>query len=201
MQQRERQEEQQAAASEQLMQAAESGQSPSVQHRNPLDRIDSSRLDVEMAAAASSMRLDSQPEKRSGLFGRRKAKAAVQETRSPRGSASKSRPFDCDLVDVSSYSDWSKDGYKPVLTLTLAGQSARTPRVTALSVSEAGFLAAAWGEKLAIADLRGPEVLLSEAERVDVDEAIVSLVWTVCAQGDSMILVCRRLNDLLTFPM
>lgn len=151
---------------------------------NPLDRIDNSRLDVEMAAAASAMRVQDQPEKRSRLFGRRRAKETAYEHQSSRSKASTSRPFEVDLIDTSSYSDWAKAGYKPVLTLTLDHPSPRGDHVTALSVSEAGFLAAAWSAKLAIVDLRGPEVLFSEAERVDPDELIVSLVWTICAEGD-----------------
>ena len=197
VQQRQRHEDAQAQASEQLLQATEGGQgsqNSSGQHVNPLDRLQSSRLDVEMAAAASSMEISEEPEKR-GLFGRRKAKAPRADTRS--SQASSSRPFDVDLIDTSAYSDWAKDGYKPVLTLSLASQMSRSSRVTALALSEAGFLAAAWEDRLAIVDLRGPEVLFSEAERVDRDEIIVNLVWTICAQGDGQsvrVFPCQPLN-------
>lgn len=55
-------------------------------------------------------------------------------------------------------------------------------QITALSLSEAGFLAVAWGTKLAILDLRGPEVLFSESEGRQ-DGNINMLTWTICSEG------------------
>ena len=204
------QEAEQAQAREEeqiLLQAAAraSEASPSGPHHapyasNPLAKVDTSRLDVEMAAAASSMSLGSAQPAKSRFFGRKKAgsSAATSSSLSPgkgKGAAggSTSRPFEVDLIDTAHYSDWTKDGYKPVFTLSLPGAGARGDRhVTALGLSDAGFLAVAWGDRLAIVDLRGPEVLFSEAETVDRDEQITSLTWAICAEGEGEPLVPSR---------
>lgn len=61
-------------------------------------------------------------------------------------------------------------------------KSRRRSAITALSLSEAGFLAVAWETKLAILDLRGPEVLYSEEEGRR-NGSITLLTWAICAEG------------------
>lgn len=144
---------------------------------------------------------DSQPPSRR-LFGRRREQRQhVQEGSS---SSTNSTSFELSLQDSAHLSDWSKDGFKPVFGLSLNEDRTRgSSTITALSLSEAGFLAVAWGTKLAILDLRGPEVLFSEAEgRQNGD--IVLLTWSICAEGTGELhsRYTRKLSAKLTvcFP-
>lgn len=115
------------------------------------------------------------------LFGRKKESRHGQEGS---GSSIQSQSFEITLQDSSHLSDWSKDGFKPVFSLSLQEDRNRSQsRITALNLSEAGFMAVAWGTKLAILDLRGPEVLFSEAEGGR-NGNITLLTWTICAEGN-----------------
>ncbi|KAK9900591.1 hypothetical protein P389DRAFT_192855 [Cystobasidium minutum MCA 4210] len=114
------------------------------------------------------------------LFGRKKDRKPRQEGRS---SSVQTSSFEINLQDSSHLSDWSKDGFKPMFGLSLEEDRSRgKSQITALSLSEAGFLAVAWGTKLAILDLRGPEVLFSESEGRQ-DGNINMLTWTICSEG------------------
>lgn len=122
---------------------------------------------------------DSQPSSRR-LFGRKKEQRHSQESSS---TSAQTASFEITLQDSAYLSDWSKDGFKPMFSLSLVEDKPRKRSViTALSLSEAGFLAVAWETKLAILDLRGPEVLYSESEGQQ-NGNIILLTWTICAEG------------------
>ena len=195
---RAREEEQILLQAARASEAAPSGPQHAPYTSNPLAKVDTSRLDIEMAAAATSMSVGSAQPAKSRFFGRKKAGDPGNASSSGKGrgssGGSSSRPFEVDIVDTAHYSDWTRDGYKPVFTLSLPSAGPRGDRyVTALGLSDAGFLAVAWGDRLAIADLRGPEVLFSEAETADRDEQITSLTWAICAEGEGGPLVASGL--------
>jgi hypothetical protein len=123
-----------------------------------------------------------EPSKSRKLFGGRKGHA--KDTGSASTSSNQMTSFEITLDDVSHLSDWSKDSYKPVFSLSATGdtRSGHTAPITALNLSEAGFLAVAWDTKLAILDLRGPEILFNEADSTR-DGNIILLTWTICAEG------------------
>lgn len=170
------------------------------------------RYDSGLAAATSRMNIstpspkphqyhqEAVPSSRR-LFGRKKdSSRQMQESSS---SSSQTSSFEITLQDSSHLSDWSKDGFKPMFNLSLEeDKSRRQTAITALCLSEAGFLAVAWETKLAILDLRGPEVLYSEGDGRG-NEDITLLTWTICAEGTGESMhdcVCLHL-DLCRAPL
>lgn len=154
---------------------------PEYSHYDPT----SAQLDVEMAAAAHTMSLDSGAAKQkvsSSFFHRRKSKEKASEKAS--ASPSSNHVFDVEVIDKAHLSNWTRDGYKPLFRLSASKLPQKDRRVTAISLSDAGFLAVAWLDRLCILDLRGPEVLYAEGKDRSEDGAIRSLTWTVCHAGE-----------------
>lgn len=134
-----------------------------------------------MAALTASISIGGRA-KSPGLFGRKKS--TVKSKDRSASSASQTLPtFEVDVFDISGQADWSKDGFKPVFALT--APKIRDKQITACSMSEAGVLAVAWNERLAVVDLRGPELLYSEGSDRPENGGISTLTWAVCAEGDS----------------
>ena len=157
------------------------------EHYNPIPAKQqqfTNRSDLDMAAAAQSMAVNEEDMKSfsgGSFFGRRKASKGKEKSARSNPIDSTST-FEIEVSDISAMSDWTKDGFKPILSLS--APSLRGVRISCLSLSEAGFLAVAWNERLAIIDLRGPEVLYSEGSEQGENGGISVLTWTVCSESD-----------------
>lgn len=163
-------------------------------YNTPLARVETTRLELErVATRAAAMGLNDNK----SFFGRKKS------THSRTASATQQQgltSFEVDVVDISARSDWSKNGFKPIFALI--APKLRERRVTALSMSQAGFLAVAWNEKLAVIDLRGPELLYNEGSDRAESGGITLLTWMTCAEGDGTLLqrYYDRADDPLQIP-
>ena len=158
---------------------------------NPTARTDMSRVDLDLAGPARSMSLEDSEATRSssGLFGRRRASKGKEKERAGSATAfpaaaAVSNSFEMDVADISFRADWMGDGFKPVLSISAPSLRDKDRHVSCVCLSEAGFVAIAWSERLAIVDLRGPEVLYSEGSERDEHGGVAMLAWAVCAEGD-----------------
>lgn len=77
------------------------------------------------------------------------------------------------VVSLSHLARWDVDGFKPVALFELSG------RVSALSLSDIGFLAVGYGPQLVVIDMRGPRVMHVEV----LERPVCVLKWAVCGVG------------------
>lgn len=77
------------------------------------------------------------------------------------------------VVSLTHLARWDRDGFKPVCLFELSG------RLSAMALSDIGFLAVGYGPQLVLIDMRGPRVMHVEV----LERPVCVLKWAVCGVG------------------
>lgn len=149
--------------------------------RSPFATDDLAYMTRRMNVRTPSSGSHGSPEPNKGHASRLFAKR--RDNKQNTSSASQSSPFEVVLQDCTHLSEWNTDSYKPHFSLAPVTNPSESSTITALKLSDAGFLAVAWSSKLTIVDLRGPEVLYSEEDQTR-SGRITLLTWAVCSEGE-----------------
>lgn len=103
------------------------------------------------------------------LFGSRSTKRKSSQPTAPTKQRDRSTAHLHEIEEVSF------DGLRGVCAISGVHE-----QVTALALSDVGFVAVAWASRLLVVDLRGPDVVLEETLDADMGEILV-LDWSVSA--------------------